>query len=327
MKTQKITALVLASLLAVSLCGCNTGNQSSNSSDNFNDKSSTTDQNTSSQTDSTENSSENSSENSEIESSSSEPWEKIVLIGAMNDEIDNSEIVNALRYTPGENTEISPDRIDEDRADRATVGFAYCALPLYPCLTDRESEYDKENQSFKDIPHQEKSDYIKVRPGDEICGLTVAEASTEFYFGKNGGRTKMRSSHIKLNGSTTVEGYIRILTEPEYATGMDGDMIFVPVGDVQLPTVRFDSRDYNVNSIEFRNIGSPYMMEDLIFTNEFSDFLSLGNINDTTADISEIPNDGSFVKVKAVISDFEMQSTIEWFTTSNAVLESVTRID
>lgn len=321
MKKQKITALTLASFIAISLCGCNNENQSSDSGSSLTASSESADQQASSQNSDTE--------NPESSDTSSKPREKTVLIGALNDEIDRKEIVKALRTEPYplEDTEVSPDRIDEDRADRATVGFAYCALPLYPALTDRESEYDEENRSFKDIPQQEKSDFIKARPGDNICGLTVAEAATEFYFGDNGGKTKMSSSYIKLNGSTTIEGYIRILTEPEYATGMDGDMIFVPVGDVQLPTVRFDSRDENKSSIEFRNIGSPYMMEDLIFTNEFSGFFQLGNINETTADISEIPNDGSFVKVKVVISDFEIHSTIGWFTTSYAVLESVTRID
>lgn len=321
MKKQKITALTIALLTSVSLCGCNNENQSSDSGSRSTVSLESTDRDTSSQT--------GGPEDPESSDTPSGQREKIVLIGALNDEIDRKEIVKASRIEPYplDDTEISPDRIDEDRADRATVGFAYCALPLYPALTNRESEYNEENRSFKDIPQQEKSDYIKARPGDNICGLTVAKAATEFFFGENGGRTKMSYSYIKLNGSITVEGYIRILTELEYATGMDGDLIFVPVGDVQLPTVRFDSREDNPVSIEFRSIGNPYMMDDLIFTNEFSGFIQLGNINETTADISEIPNDGSFVKVRAVISDFEIQSTIGWFTNSYAVLESVTRID
>lgn len=335
MKKQKITAFTIALLTAVSLCGCNNGNQSSDNSSNSIESSNggsliqTQSQSTDSNPDKvSDNNSGSPDKTSSDTSTVKEPYE---FFGALNDPVDRSEIVKAKKRVLNpeshlrEAKDVPLDKLEESEPDNIYAGFAYCALPIYPAVTDRESEYDEESRTFKDIPQQIKSDYIKVRPGDEICGLTVAEASSDFKPGNNGGRSEIRSSRIKLKGSITIEGYIRILTKPEYATGYDGDMIFVPVGDVQLPVVRFDG--HYESRASFRDIGDVCIMEDLTFSNEFSVFFDLGNINETTADVSEIPYDGSFVKVKAVISDLEMQTSHEWYTISYAVLESVTRID
>lgn len=320
MKSYKITALALASLTAVSLCGCNNENQRSDNgsnsieSSNGGSLSQTQSQSTDSNPDNvSDNNSGSPDETSSDTSTVKEPYE---FFGALNDPVDRSEIVKAEKRVLNpeshlrEAKDVPLDKLEESEPDNIYAGFAYCALPIYPAVTNRESEYDEESRTFKNIPQQIKSDYIKVRPGDEICGLTVAEASSDFKPGYNGGRSEIRSSRIKLKGSITIEGYIRILTKPEYATGYDGDMIFVPVGDVRLPVVRFDGQHYE-NRASFRDIGEVCIMEDLTFSNEFSIFFDLGNINETTADVSEIPYDGSFVKVRAVISELEMRTSKE----------------
>lgn len=315
MKAKNYLTLVLAAALAVSLCGCDKP-QNPESDQSSNSSTSTTPDSTSTENSSTENNSD-----------SSEPSSDFRVIGAAGENVPLSEITKVTQFALNEETgtwgqvEIPFDEISD--AAILTADFAYYALPLHPCLTNRESEYDEENLIFKDLPAEEKSDFLKVKKGEKIFDMTVTDAKTEFT--ANYDKTALvTTTRLSLSGSVTIEGYIRILTEAEYATGIDGDVVFVPVGAVKLPAVRIER--HNEGSTTTRSIGRTYMMQDLVYTNEFSGFIDLGNVDEITADLSGIPDDGSFTKVRITLSDFEMNSTADWFTNCSAVIDSVTVI-
>lgn len=72
--------------------------------------------------------------------------EPLEFLGILNEPIARSEIVRADKNVYNEITEtaemqdIPLEQLDESEHINVYTDFAYYALPLYPCLTDRESE-------------------------------------------------------------------------------------------------------------------------------------------------------------------------------------------
>ena len=295
MKIKKITALALCGILTISLCGCD--KQNSDSTDNSAD-----------------------SDNSEISSSAPViypiPDDATFLKGAAGDLIGLSEITAVWDL---ENREISPEDMTADNFFRAVIDSAYYALPIYPCLTDLDNEYDEDALLFKDVPQTDQSIYYKVKKGDKILGLTVAEASSEFNLNAPAPGVVTGTSLV-LDGEITLSGYARVIPGDEYGVAV-GDIIFLPAGNAELPVVRFD--DCDENGVISRRTGDVYIMNNITYTNEFADRFVLGNINDTAADISVLPSDGSFIKANVTISDIRMNSTVNWLTQVNANLVSI----
>lgn len=312
MNFTKISSLVISVVLAVSLSGCNT-NKENNSS---------TDVSSTSSSDGSSGSSSESSSGGSSESSLSVPVSGTAtfLIGADGAAITTDEITSAV---DSENKEIPLSSLNELNFSRVTVNCAYCAKPLYSCVTDRESEYDEDNIRFKDIPQETKSDFIKVKKGDKIFGMTVTAAESEF----NRGTPVIGNvvgSTLSLDGEITISGYARIVPDDEYGVSV-GDIQFVPVGDVGLPVISYEIGF--TKGVSERLTGSVFIMEgksdDLTYSNEFGTYFALGNVNDVTADISAIPTDGSITKVSITLSDISISSTIGWFTWVNGTLVSV----
>lgn len=312
MDFTKISSLVISVVLAVSLSGCNT-NKENNSS---------TDVSSTSSSDGSSGSSSESSSGGSSESSLSVPVSGTAtfLIGADGAAITTDEITSAV---DSENKEIPLSSLNELNFSRVTVNCAYCAKPLYSCVTDRESEYDEDNIRFKDIPQETKSDFIKVKKGDKIFGMTVTAAESEF----NRGTPVIGNvvgSTLSLDGEITISGYARIVPDDEYGVSV-GDIQFVPVGDVGLPVISYEIGF--TKGVSERLTGSVLIMEgksdDLTYSNEFGTYFALGNVNDVTADISAIPTDGSITKVSITLSDISISSTIGWFTWVNGTLVSV----
>lgn len=298
MKNKSLTALALSAVLAVSFCGCD--DQSSKSSDN-----------------STGSKSFGTSEISDITPVIyPEPEDATFLIGAAGDFIGASEITKVLDI---ENNEISPDEMTEENFYRAFIDSAYYSVPLYPCLTNIESEYDEDALLFKNAPQGDQTTFFKVKKGDEIFGLTVAEASSEFSLDSSDNFNVVSSTSLALEGEVTLDGYACVIPGDEYGVAV-GDIIFLPVGNVRLPVVRFDSCDENG---VYRRTGDVYLRNGITYTNEFADKFALGNINDTAADVSILPSNGSFIKVSATISDIRMVTTSNWITQVSAEIVNI----
>lgn len=302
MYTKRISALALTTLLSASLlCGCNGESKEPN-----NDTSSEIVRDTSS---------------ADTESGSgtpSEPEAMSFLAGLADDPIALSE----LSYIENDKDEqITADELTEENFGKATADCAYYALPLYSCVTDRESEYDEENFAFKDVPRDTKKDYIKAKKGDKIFGFTVSDASTGFT--KHSPLAgKLMSTSLALDGEITLTGYARMVAENEYGVSV-GSILFVPVGEVELPVVRFDEFD-GVNAL--RNIGDVWANTDLTFSNEFTDEFKLGNKEEITEDITALPTDGSSVKVNITLYDIEIYTSLGRFPVVKAKFKNMTAV-
>lgn len=295
MRIKGFSAVILSAFLTITLCGCDKGDGNSNSADN--------------------------STGSEISDISPviypDPADATFLQGAAGDHIGLSEIVYIRDI---ENNELSPDELTEDNFYRVTINSAYYSLPLYPCLTSLDSEYDEDALLFRDAPQTEQSVYFKAKKGDKIFGLTVAEASSEFSIDWDHFNL-VSATDLTLEGEITLSGYACVVPDNEYGISV-GDIIFLPVGNVQLPVVRFVSVDENEKI--YRRTGDIYVRNGITYTNEFAEFFLLGNINDTAADVSILPSDGSLVKVNVTISNIKMTTTLNWLTQINAEIISIT---
>lgn len=301
---KKIPAFSLAVLIAVSLCGCSGDTNSSDSA----------------VSDSSDTGSTYSIPSYPV------PDDATFLKGAAGDVIGLSEIIEARDL---DNLEISPETLTEDNFFSAVIDSAYCALPLYNCLTDRDSEYDEASVSFKDAPQDSRSDFIKVKKGDKILGLTVAEASSEFGLTSPVFGTVVSTS-LALEGEITLTGFARVVPGDDYGVSV-GDIIFIPTGSVDLPAVRLDS--CNSDGVITRRTGDVYIMngssadDSIVYTNEYADRFVLGNVSSTSSDISCLSNDGGFTKVTVTISGIEMKSTLNWITHITADIVCISAAD
>lgn len=319
MNLRKVSAIALSTAIAASLCGCTAENESSNI--NTSSYQSVTDPEIGDQgsSDETTDSSPGSSDDS---SQAKEPLE---FYGILNEPIARSEIVGAYRIVYNEKTQkqekkdVPLDQLDESEYIDAYTDFAYYALPLHPCLTDLESEYDETNNMFKEIPSEKKNDFLRIKKGEKLFDMTVTEAHSTFNIGKDRGKTTVYETGLSLKGELTLTGYARVAGDDEYGHN-NGEIMFFPIGEIPLPVVNFR---YDPELGVIRYVGSVSTVGDIIYTGEFH-YFNLGNINDITADISCLSRDGSYKKVSVTISEIEMSSNFDWFTNCDAVIDSIT---
>lgn len=315
MNRKKISALALTALLSASLlCGCNGETQDPNSTTGSGSGTSPASiSDTMSDTSSAD--TESGSDTQSDAPATSKPEAMSFLAGLADDPIPLSEL---SRIENDKKEQIAADELTEENFYEATADCAYYALPLYPCVTDRESEFDEENIVFKNIPRETKKDYIKAKKGDKIFGFTVSEASTGFtkYSPLPG---KVMSMNLSLDGEITLTGYARMVAENEYGVEV-GEILFVPVGEVKLPVVRFDKFD-GENAL--RNIGEVWSGGDMTFTNEFTTEFRLGNKNEISEDISALPTDGSLVKVNVTLYDIEIWTGLGRYPALNAKFKNM----
>lgn len=331
MKRQKIMALVIALLTAVSLCGCNNDDQSTDSTENGSSTAGSSSGISQTQSQVTDSSPDSDHEqHGETSSDTSKVKEPLEFFGALNEPIDRSEIVKADRTVYNseterrETTDIPLDEMDESEYFTAYTGFAYYAMPLYPCLTSLDSEYDEVNNVFKDVPQEKKNDLLRAKKGDKLFDMTVTDAYSSFYIGDSGGKHSVSETHLSLEGELTLSGYARVVPGDEYGYNT-GEIIFRPIGESRLPIVNFEY-NYEDKSVT-RSIGSVGIVDDIFITNEYPGDFTLGSINDTTADISCLTRDGSYTKVSVTISGIEMNSNFNWFSDYVATIKSIDRID
>ena len=301
MKIRTVSLPMLSVILTASLlCGCNGEPTGSNS-----------------ETGSQSGTSSVSEPVESIDSTPSVPGDATFLKGALGDPIGLSEITSAKG---ADFTEIPPEQLSEDNFGEAQADCAYYAYPAYACHTSLDDNYDEDNVLFTGVPEGETGgDYIKVKAGGKVCGLTVKTANSSFNINSPipGG---IVSTMLELDGEATLTGYAWIEQQDDYGI-VAGDIKLIPSGDVQLPVVRFDRADED--GIPRRSNGIVGMDNGIYYTNDFGRSFDLGNISETSADISVLPSDGSYAKVTITISNIRMSSTLDWLTRLNADIVSV----
>lgn len=222
----------------------------------------------------------------------------VFAVGLDGMEVPEEELSNVY----AENTDDYPDIYQLVSA--VGEGFTYLAEPTGICLNSRDNAdiFNEDELTFEGMPQNAPSEYKRYNIGDTICGLTLTDASTAFYYGG------VDSCYAELEGSAAMTGYITIAPEDEY--GIDeGDILFVPCpGNDLLPVINF-----RYEGVGLINPLYVAMSEGFSRVNEYSGSISLGNIHrtDLTAlDLSGISADYSFsVKARVTVDKVNLSCT------------------
>lgn len=263
-------------------------------------------------------SSQQTSEPSDSGAQSGDP-DATFLVGLAGDTILRSELSTIFS---GDGTDVSPDMFSEDNFSGVLCdGFVYLAEPTGICRTsyDNADVFDSETMRFTDISESSKKDYKRVSVGDTFCGLTLTEAqvnfargndSTEFVLGDGSVKTGSElgfpeiyfmGGSASFSGQLALTGYICVAPEDAQELA-PGEIIFVPSDcDCMLPVMgyRFDP---DIGVVHIRRMGS---YNGLVWDNEYSNIL-LGNAANTSADLSGVPADGSFVKASVTLENIKL---------------------
>ena len=312
---MKRLTVILSIIAAISFCGCDVKEPQSTPDSSVNNSSE------SSAGSSTESSTE-SSEPEVIEQNSKPTF----LVGLDGEVITAADIICA-----GYGMEdLSPSEITPENFGIAEVKGAYVALPSGICRTslDNSDVFDSENLVFTDVPKEKKRGFIRVTDGDEICGLKVKSAVSTFGTALLGTGLDIPeiyflSSTLELEGAAELTGYLAIQVEDEYGTALAGDIKFIPSDcPINLPVVYYD---FNPTDGFYHPVGNVSSDNGIYYSHEYGyDFFRLGDIDSATADLSGVPRDGSYVKVRVTVENISMNSTIGWFTNVNGEITDIT---
>lgn len=233
---------------------------------------------------------------------------------------------------PAENFITDMTGITRKNFTSCKVKGTYVAMPngIFRTSLDNPDVFDKENNRFTDIPEEKKKDFILVEEGNEICGLKVKKVVSQFAVdgamrpyqlpdetwkpGVELGFPEIYFNHgeLELEGSVEMTGYISIVAEDVYGVNV-GDIRFIPTECKPAMPVLY----YTFDPTEgfYHDAGNCFIDGNIVYANEYGcGCFGLGNKSETTADISDIPTDGSFIKAKIVVQNISMSSTVDWFT-------------
>lgn len=348
---MKKIKIMTALLLAVSLCGCADKNSSSQEDDRVvsvpSSSSAVADpvaQSSAAQSEAVSSAPESAAGESSADSSTpSEPQvvtpptaDETFLVGLAGDRIRAEDIATVITSDGGE---CSPEELTEERFSAVLCsGFAYVAEPQLTARNDRDNAdvYDSANMEFTDTSSAPLKNYKRLNVGDTICGLTLREAEVNFargseqtVFEMNDGSQKTGAElglpeiyfahcSAKFDGEIEMTGYISCSTENIYNIAV-GDIIFVPCdGEGNFPVM-----SYRLNGDDgFFHALQTYAVSDLTWQNEFG-YLYLGNEANTSADISDIPGDGSFIKARVSVDNFELNCGVNFVNITKAEIVDV----
>lgn len=334
---------VPALVLALSLCGCsnkNTPSEGGVSSDQttivVSGGESTVSESASVPESSAAEVSSQPEESSEVVESTPMESGLSFLVGLAGDTVQPSEIT--MVFT-NDGSDCAPaDLTEENFSGVICDGFTYVAEPSKAARNDIDNAdvFDSVNMRFTDLAPTRVKNYVRLNVGDTMCGLTLKEAQVNFARGSeqetfemNDGSTKLgselglreiyfKTSTAKFEGELAMEGYICRIAEDAYGVGA-GDIIFVPSdGEANFPVM-----SYRLSGDDgFYHTSQLYSLSGLTWQNEFG-YVYLGNAADTTADISALPDDGSFVKATVTVTDPELTCGLNFVSAVKAELTDV----
>lgn len=258
------------------------------------------------------------------------------LVGLAGDIVQPSEIT--MVFT-NDGSDCAPADLTEEKFSGVVCdGFTYVAEPSKAARNaiDDADVFDSANMQFTDISAEPVKNYARLNVGDSICGLTLKEAQVNFARGSEqetfemkDGSTKLgselglreiyfKTSTAKFEGELAMEGYICRIAEDAYGVGA-GDIIFVP-GDGE---ANFPIMSYRLSGDDgFYHTSQLYSLAGLTWQNEFG-YVYLGNAVNTTADISALPDDGTFVKALVSVTDLELNCGLNFVSSVKAELKDV----
>ena len=347
---MKKIKIITALLLAVSLCGCADKNGSSQGDDSAvsvpNSLGTGVDsaaQSSAADSDTVNSAPESSAGESSADSPAvSEPAvtppsdDETFLVGLAGDRIRAADITTVITSDGGD---CSPEELTEERFSAVLCsGFAYVSEPSLTARNDRDNVdvYDSANMEFTDTSSAPLKNYKRLNVGDTICGLTLREAEVNFARGseqavfemsdgsqKTGaelGIPEIYFTHCsaKFDGEIEMTGYISCSAENVYNVAV-GDILFVPCdgeGNFPVMSYRLNGDDGFFHSLQ------TYSVSDLTWQNEFG-YLYLGNAANTSADISDLPDDGTFIKARVTVDNFEMNCGVNFVNIVKAEIVDV----
>lgn len=264
--------------------------------------------------------------------------EDTFLVGPAGDVIRRSELTMIFS---NDGTDGDPETFSEDNFSGVVCdGFVYLAEPSGICRTsyDNEDVFDGDMVRFTDVSETPKKDYKRVSVGETFCGLTLTDAQVNFAHGLDGMEYTLGDGSVKLGselgfpdiyfmggmaafeGKVTMTGYMCVAAEDEHSV-MAGDIMFVPSGCECLMPVMGYRFDPDVGIAHFPRINTRGGM---YWENEYG-YVYLGNAyGDVAADLTELPDDGSFVKVNVTFDNIRITCGInmmESFTAEIVDLE------
>ena len=343
---MKKIKIITAVLLSVALCGC--ADKDNSSADSTQSVPTVSIGNSSAESEVISNTASSEAESAQKEEStvesaveaapeSEQPNEnESFLTGLAGDRILKSEITTVFTQ---DGSDCAPEDLTEENFSAVLCGgFVYVAEPSRVSRNSRDNAdvYDSANMEFTDMSSEPGKNYKRINIGDEICGLTLAEAQVNFARGSetmtftmNDGTKKtgaelglpeiyFTSGSAKFSGELMMTGYISRIPDNGYGLGV-GDIVFVPCdGQANFPIMSYRLDGDN----GFYHASQMYSLSDLTWQNEFG-YMYLGNEYNTTADTSDLPDDGSFVKARVTISNFELSCGLNFINTVKAELISI----
>lgn len=204
--------------------------------------------------------------------------------------------------------------------------FAFIASAGGLCLTDKGNAdlYNEGSLSFSGVTDEKLQDYVRIDEGDKVNGLTVYNAKTIFRADENELPDSAVGKHfmgceVTFLGHLELHGYACAMKDDAYGV-QAGDILFVPQGKCPLPVMSFHT-DKDLGIYHSYYTGSNY---GLTWVNQYGQIF-LGNTQTTDADVSCLPEDGTFVKVKAVVKGIQMSSTADWVDITQASIITIER--
>ena len=310
LKKFHITATAILLNTTLILSGC-TGQNPGTSSDISESGSLSNNSTESSYAESTTDYKTESEPNSSVPEKLPEQGEPLVLIGLDGEVVSEEDYISALGL---DWEEIPPTGLTTENFNRVDVEGAYVMMPT-GCRTvnDHADVFDSENNVFTDLLPEHKTEFIRVKAGDEICGFKVRSASSTFKstYAKNyieaDPRAYFSYDSIELDGEIELTGYLCVIVGSR-TFWEDGDIRFVPADrEVNLPVI-----DYEFAPDEgfYHSVGEhiPPEGEPLRFTNEYGAI----KLDPSNVDTSSIPDEGSWVKARVTLNNISMScSTYE----------------
>lgn len=214
---------------------------------------------------------------------------------------------------------------DDDMSIVICDGFAYVSNPSDICYTsfDNTDIYNKDTMTFSGVSETNLQEYVRINVGDTVNGLTVKSAKTMF-IDDDMGLTEMalgkyfKACECTFSGEMELTGYVCIFPEDGYGV-QTGDMLFVPSGSCNLPVMSYN-KDTEIGTYHTYYYGNSLGMT---WVNQYGQIF-LGNINTCSADLSALPTDGTFTKVKILVNNISMSSAVDWQDIIQAEILSVT---
>jgi len=352
MRIKKAASIIVALMFTLSLAGCTGSNSDPQSENSFNesenssaesDNSSAESDNSSAESDNSSAESDNSSaesDNSFAESDNSfAESENLAVSIIKSDKLKEPEgfatRIIGLDGDPIYTSEFS-QYIDKDgkqavysEGNLGTAiceGFAYIASNGGSCLTDRDNAdvYNEGSLSFSGVTDEKLQNYVRIDAGDKVNGLTVYHAKTLFRADEMGlpgsavGKD-FAGCEVTFLDDLELHGYACAIKDDAYGV-QAGDILFVPQGKCPLPVMSFQT-DMELGTYHSYYTGSDY---GLTWVNQYGQIF-LGNTQTTDADVSCLPADGSFVKVKAVVKGIRMTSSVDWIDIVQASIITIER--